>query len=211
MRGAGLHSLPFLLLITIDCIMPKPMDDARFGSEWGERSLADVDFADDISFISHTLEGIQETTNNIETFGANIGLRINCEKTNAMKIGPDQHHPIPIMQQNVEYVEKFSYLGSYISSKGVKLRLYTATVIPTAIYTCETWKRTAMTAHRLDVFHRRCRRTILGISWREHATNEDVMRRAGMERLQDIVATRGRKMTGHVLRLQRKRPANTAM
>ena len=169
-------------------------------------------------------------------FVAKIGLRINCEKTKAMKIGPEQHPPILIMQQNVDYVEKFPYLGSYMSSDGdsepdvrarilkaasifqrlrpiwssttinlnVKLRLYTNIVIPTAIYACETWKRTAMIAHRLDVFHRRCLRAILCISWRDHVTNEEVMRRAGMERLQDIV-TRRRKMAGHVLRLQRER------
>ena len=74
----------------------------------------------------------------------------------------------------------------------IKLRLYTAIVIPTAMYAYETWKRTAMIAHRLDVFHRRCLRTILGISWRDHVTNEEVLRRAGTERLQDIVTTRRR-------------------
>ena len=54
-------------------------------------------------------------------------------------------------------------------------------------------------------------KTILDIPWRDHVTNEEVMRRAGKERLQDIVTTRRRKMAGHVLRLQRKRPAHTAM
>ena len=74
-----------------------------------------------------------------------------------------------------------------------------------------TWKRTAMITHRLGAFYPRCLRAILGISWRDHVTNEEVMRRAGMERLQDIVTTRRRTMAGHVLRLQRERPAHTAM
>ena len=86
------------------------MDGASFGIEWGQKRLADLDFADDISAIGHTLAGIHEITNNIETFGAKIGLRINCEKTKAMKIGPEQHPPILIMQHNVDYVEKFPYL-----------------------------------------------------------------------------------------------------
>ena len=68
-----------------------------------------------------------------------------------------------------------------------------------------------MIAHRLDVFHRRCLRTILGISWCDHATIEEVIRKTGMERLKDIVSTRRRKMAGHVLRLQRERPAHTAI
>ena len=59
----------------------------------------------------------------------------------------------------------------------------------------------AMIVHRLDDFHRRCLRAILSISWRDHVTNEEVMRRAGMERLQDIVTMRRRKIAGHVLRL----------
>ena len=139
-------------------------------------------------------------------------LRINCEKTKTMKIGPEQHAPILMMQQNMDYVEKFPYIGSYMSSDGdsepdvrvrigkaayifqllrtiwssttinlnVKLRLYTAIVIPMTIFACETWKRTAMVVHRLDDLHRRCIRAILSISWRDHVINEEVMRRAGM-------------------------------
>ena len=80
--------------------------------------------------------------------------------------------------------------------------------IPMAIYACETWKKTAMIAPRLDVFRRRCLRAILGISWRDHVTNEEVMRRTGMERLQDIVKKRILKMAG---RLPQERPAHTAM
>ena len=107
---------PFIFLITIDFIMIIAMDDASFGIEWGQKRLAALDFADDISAISHTLTGIQHITKNIETFGAKIGLRINCEKTKAMKIGLGQHPPILIMQQNVDYVEKLPYRGSYMSS-----------------------------------------------------------------------------------------------
>ena len=62
-----------------------------------------------------------------------------------------------------------------------------------------------MIAHRLDVFNRRCLRAILGISWRDHVTNEEeVMGIAGMVQLQDIVSTRRRKMADHVLRLRRE-------
>ena len=88
----------------------------------------------------------------------------------------------------------------------IKLRLYTAIVILTVSYACEKWKKMAMIAHArclpspLPTVH-----TILGVSWHDHATHGEVMRRADMERLQDIVTTRRRKMAGHILRLQRLR------
>ena len=43
---------------------------------------------------------------------------INCKNAKAMKIGPEQHPPILFMQQNVDNVDKFPYLGSYMSSNG---------------------------------------------------------------------------------------------
>ena len=45
----------------------------------------------------------------------------------------------------------------------------------------------------------------------EYATNEEVIRTAGIEQLQAIVTTGRRKMAGHILRLQRERPAYTSM
>ena len=117
-RGVGGGPISRKIALRNTWMAPKAMHDPSFGIEWGQKRLADLDFADDISAISHTLAGIQEITNNIETFGAKIGLRINCEKTKAMKIGPKQHPPILIMQQNVDYIKKFPYLGSYMSSNG---------------------------------------------------------------------------------------------
>ena len=81
----------------------------------------------------------------------------------------------------------------------MKLRLYQSIVLPTTIYAGETWKRTAAISNRLDVFHRRCLRTILGISWRNHITNEELMKRAGMDDLSDIVTVRRRRFAGHVM------------
>mgnify|MGYP003390471063 FL=1 len=52
---------------------------------------------------------------------------------------------------------------------------------------------------------------ILGISWRDHITNEELMKRAGMDDLSDIVTVRRRRFAGHVMRLPKERPAKVAM
>ena len=62
-----------------------------------------------------------------------------------------------------------------------------------------------------DVFHRRCLRSILGISWRDHITNDEVVARTGQAALHDSVATRRRRFVGRILRLPTTRPASLAV
>ena len=47
-------------------------------------------------------------TNNLHEHGEKVGLRISQEKTKAITIG----------EQDIEYVENFTYLGSNISNTG---------------------------------------------------------------------------------------------
>ena len=62
----------------------------------------------------------------------------------------------------------------------------------------------------LDVFHRRCIPKILGPS-PDRVTNEELMRRSGMQALSEIMQTRRLRLAGHVLRLPDVRPARVAM
>ena len=56
---------PFLFLLIIEFIMTitNAMDDVSFGVEWGQKRLADLEFADYISALNHTLSAIQAITN----------------------------------------------------------------------------------------------------------------------------------------------------
>ena len=96
---------------------------------------------------------------------------------------------------------------TYISIK-IKLQLYTTIVLPTALYASETWKSTAAISKKLDVFHQRCLRKILKISYLDHITNDEVIRRAQSRCLQDIITER---KAGHILRMSEDRPAKVAM
>jgi len=68
---------------------------------------------------------------------------------------------------------------------------------------------TARIRSTLDVIRRRCVRKILGLTWQDWITNiEELMRRAGMIDLWEILKTRRLRLTGHVLRLSEDRPAS---
>jgi len=92
-------------------------------------------------------------------------------------------------------------------SKKTKMCLYTSIVIPSAICANETWRTNDKTNRMLSVFNRRCLRDIMGVSWKDHMTNE-LLSSAGIGDLQDIVADRRRRFIGHVLHLPTSRPAS---
>jgi len=184
-------------------------------------------------------------TTKLEEQSAQVGLNISHEK-NEGHMGITQRsspQPIIVAQGNIEYVERFTYLGSVISSDGhfaadvntrlakaaavfrrldnvwrsstlsfkIKLDLYTSVIVSTAIYASETWKSTARICQQLDVFRQRNLRKILGITWKDHVPNMELLSWTGQRRLQDIVAERRLRMAGHIIRMPLGRPANHTM
>ncbi|KAI8487513.1 hypothetical protein Bbelb_347470 [Branchiostoma belcheri] len=93
----------------------------------------------------------------------------------------------------------------------LKMKLFQSIVVPTAIYACESWRSTKETVQMLDTFQRRCLRTILGISWRDHVSNEELMQRAKVPSLSATVMKRRLSFAGHVWRLPDLRTTKTAL
>jgi len=102
------------------------------------------------------------------------------------------------------------WTSSTISSS-TKTWLYSAIVVSIVTYACETWKMTARIAQKLNVFHQRCLRKILQVTYKDHITNEEILRRTCSRKLADIVTERRFRMAGHVLRLPSSRPARGAI
>ena len=98
-----------LFLVNIDFVTTKAIDDASFGNVCGQKRLADLDSADDMSTLIHTLAGI--TAKNLEIFGAKIGLRIHCERTKAMKMGSALCSPVPMFPG--------TYVSRYLCSQNL--------------------------------------------------------------------------------------------
>ena len=64
-----------------------------------------------------------------------------------------------------------------------KVNVYKAYVIITLLYGNESWTMCAHQEKRLNVFHMRCLRRILGITWQDKVTNNAVLEKAGIPNL----------------------------
>ena len=68
-------------------------------------------------------------------------------------------------------------------SDHTKVNVYKAFVISTLLYGSESWTMHAHQEKRLNVFHMRCLRRILGITWQDKVTNKVVLEKAGIASL----------------------------
>jgi hypothetical protein len=87
-----------------------------------------------------------------------------------------------------------------ISDK-LKVRLVQSLVFPAVTYGCESWTLLASQWEKLRAFERICYRRVMGISYREHMTNEQVYARAASgPMLEAFVRKRKLSYFGHIAR-----------
>ena len=79
-------------------------------------------------------------------------------------------------------------------------------MVNTLVYGSEAWVPKASQMRRLDVFHMRCLRRILGVSPLDHVTNRAVLLKAKTDSI-DVIARRYRlRWLGHVGRMRSAAP-----
>ena len=83
-----------------------------------------------------------------------------------------------------------------------KVQVYRACVLSTLLYACETWTLKAHQERRLHVFHMRCLRRILGISWEDKVPNSSVLARANTPSMYTLLKQRRLRWLGHVCRME---------
>ena len=81
-----------------------------------------------------------------------------------------------------------------------KFRLYSSCIVEVLLYACETWTLTKAHWKRLESFHLRCQRRILGIKWSDFITNAEVWTRSGLPSIQSMVRRHRLSLFGHVAR-----------
>ena len=75
-------------------------------------------------------------------------------------------------------------------------------VVPTLLYGAETWVLYRKQIRLLERFHQRCLRSILGIKWQDHVSNEEVLQRASLPSIESILLQVQLRWAGHVTRME---------
>jgi hypothetical protein len=97
--------------------MRKVTHDRPRGVVWGLTArIEDCDFANDIALLSLTVNDIQEKTDRVNQIAKSVGLKIHPGKTKVMRAKNKSTRRICIGDTELEEVQHFMYLGSYISA-----------------------------------------------------------------------------------------------
>ena len=87
-------------------------------------------------------------------------------------------------------------------SDHTKVNVYKACVISTLLYGSDSWTMHALQEKRLNVFHMRCLRRILGITCQDRVANKVVLKKAGIPSLYTLLKQRCMRWLGHVTRMK---------
>ena len=96
-------------------------------------------------------------------------------------------------------------LGQKNLNLKTKLNLYNSLVLSILLYGSETWTIYATEMSRLNAFHQRCLRKIIGVTYKDRIKNVEVLHRTGQRRISDVIRERRMRWLGHVLRMKDNR------
>ena len=168
---------------------------------YSAKTITDADYANAIALLANTPNQAETLLHSLEWATSGIGLHVNAHKTEFMCF--NQKGDISTLDRtSLKLVDKFTYLGSRISSteKDINTRLtkvwtaidrlliiwksnlsdkmkrsfFQAAVVSTLLYGCTTWTLTKRLEKKLDGNYTRMLRAILNKSWQQHPTRHQL-------------------------------------
>ncbi|XP_047106115.1 uncharacterized protein LOC124775326 [Schistocerca piceifrons] len=98
--------------------MAQATDKVR-GIKWSNGiHLEDLDFADDLCLLSHSLNDMKENLEDLKSAAEKVGLKIDDQKTKDKRTNDYNIAELKRGSQVIETVDKFCCLGSMIASHG---------------------------------------------------------------------------------------------
>ncbi|VDP44944.1 unnamed protein product [Schistosoma margrebowiei] len=99
--------------------MKTSTSEGKHGVQWTSRMrLYDLDFADDLAFLSQTQQQMQEKTTSVAAVSATMGLNIHKVKSKVLRYNTACTTPVTIDGEDLEDVKSFTYLSSIIDEHG---------------------------------------------------------------------------------------------
>ena len=92
-------------------------------------------------------------------------------------------------------------LNQHNIKMSTKIKVYHAIVLPSLLYGCETWSPYRRQIKKLETFHMRALRSILGIRWQDRVTNLEVLNRANSSSIESRLIKAQLRWVGHVIRM----------
>ena len=151
-----------------------------------------------------------------DTNGISTGIAIDNKKLETVRsfkylgaIVSDEGSKPEVLSRIAQTTAAVTILNIIWNDKNIaissKFRLMRSLAMSIFLYACETWTLTADIERRIQALEMRCFRKLLGVSYRDHITNEEVKARIGnaigpYEDLLTSVKRRKLKLYGHVTR-----------
>ena len=80
-------------------------------------------------------------------------------------------------------------LKSVLSNRGLETKakkcLYEGVIVPTTLYGADAWCTRSAERRKVNVLEMKCLRSLVGVSRMDRVRNEEVRRRAGIERVSE--------------------------
>ena len=92
-----------------------------------------------------------------------------------------------------------------------KINLYRALVKSILLYNCGTWGVTKTEEQKMDAFHRKQLRRVMGIRYPKKISNKKLYAKTGERPISETMRAARWKLFGHILRRDQNIPANMAM
>ena len=201
---------PYLFILCLDYVLRPSIDKIRENGfeltkkrsrRYPAKTITDADYADDIALLANTPNQAETLLHSLERVAAGIGLHVNAHKTEYMCFN-HAGHISTLDRTSLKLVDKFTYLGSSVSSTDkdidtqltkvwtaigklsiiwksnlidkMKRSFFQAAVVSILLYGCPTWTLTKRLEKKLDGNYARMLRAILNKSRQQHPKNHQL-------------------------------------
>ena len=150
-------------------------------------------FADDDALTSHTEDAQQRLIRSFTSACREFGLTISL-----MFLSLDTELNTRIGKASTAMARLATRVwDNSMLTTNTKMKVHQACVLITLLYSSETWTLYSRQERKLNTFHLRCLRQILGISWQDHVSNKQVLEQAGIQSVFVILSQNRLRWLGH--------------